>query len=176
MIEQPTYRIRAARPAEADILRAIESAAGQAFVAVGYGDIAEQEDTTVPALRAAAVAGRLLVIIDAADHPAGFILCRDLDGDLHVQELDVHPDHAGRRLGARLLDAAGDIARTRGLPALSLTTFRSVPWNAPYYARLGFREMLPGEYGPDLRMELARQQAAGFPMADRVAMRRELVS
>src|SRR3546814_7445141 len=85
-----TYRIRAARPAEADSLRAIENAAGQAFVAVGYGDIAEQEDTAAPALRAAAIAGRLLVIVDATDHPAGFILCSDLDGDLHVQELDVH--------------------------------------------------------------------------------------
>lgn len=169
-----TYRIRPARPAEADTLRAIENAAGQAFAAVGYGDIAGQEDTAAPTLRAAATAGQLLVITDAADQPAGFILCNDVDGDLHVQELDVHPDHAGRRLGARLLEAAEAMARQRGLPALSLTTFRSVPWNAPYYARLGFREMLPGEYGPDLRIELARQQAAGLPMADRVAMRREL--
>lgn len=171
-----TYHIRPARPAEADSLRAIENAAGQAFTAVGYGDIAEQEDTVPAALRAAAAAGRLLVIADAADRPAGFILCSDMDGDLHVQELDVHPEHAGQRLGVRLLDAAEQMARARGLPALSLTTFRSVPWNAPYYARLGFREMLPGEYGPDLRIELARQQAAGFPMADRVAMRRELAS
>lgn len=168
------YQIRPARPAEADLLRAVENAAGQAFVAVGYGDIAAQEDTAAPALRAAALADMLLVIADAADRPAGFLLCSDMDGDLHVQELDVHPDHAGRRLGARLLEAAAAKARQRGLPALSLTTFRSVPWNAPYYARLGFREMLPGEYGPGLRMELARQQAAGFPMADRVAMRRPL--
>ena len=25
------------------------------------------------------------------------------------------------------------------LPAVTLTTFRDVPWNAPFYARLGFR-------------------------------------
>lgn len=124
----------------------------------------------------AARAGLLPVIADAADRPAGFALLCPLDGDLHVREIDVHPGHAGRRLGARLLDGAAAIARARGLPALSLTTFRSVPWNAPYYARLGFRAMAAGEYGPELRAELARQQAAGLAMADRLAMRREIPS
>ena len=31
-----------------------------------------------------------------------------------------------------------------GLPCLTLTTFRDVPWNAPWYSRLGF-EPAPDE-------------------------------
>lgn len=86
----------------------------------------------------------------------------------------MHPDFAGRRIGARLLDAATELARSRGLAGLLLTTFRRLPWNAPYYARLGFITLTEAAIGPDLRLELLRQQAAGLDMPNRVAMRRPL--
>jgi hypothetical protein len=38
-----------------------------------------------------------------------------------------------------LLDRAAADAAAKGLRALTLTTFAEVPWNAPYYARCGFR-------------------------------------
>lgn len=169
-----TYRIRPARAAEAEALREIERAAGQAFASVGYPDVARHEPTPAAALRDAVTDGALFVAVTAADDPVGFILCTEIDGDLYVQELAVHPDHAGHRLAVPLLQAAEDLARRLGLPALSLTTFRTVPWNAPYYARLGFHILSDNQIGPSLRFVIARQKAAGLDVANRVAMRRYL--
>jgi GNAT superfamily N-acetyltransferase len=168
------YRIRPAHAAEAEALREIERAAGQSFASVGYPDVAQHEPTPAAALRDAATDGALFVAVTSSDNPVGFLLCTEIDGDLYVQELAVHPDHAGHRLAVPLLTAAEDLARSLGLPALSLTTFRTVPWNAPYYARLGFHEMSDNQIGPSLRLVIARQQAAGLDVANRVAMRRYL--
>jgi GNAT superfamily N-acetyltransferase len=170
-----TYRIRPARPGEAEDLRAIERAAGESFASVGYPDVARHEPTPAANLRDAATEGALFVAVTPSDdRPVGFLLCTEIDSDLYVQELAVHPDHAGHRLAVPLLKAAEDLARSLGLPALSLTTFRSVPWNAPYYERLGFHVMPDDQIGPSLRFVIARQKAAGLDVANRVAMRRYL--
>jgi len=60
---------------------------------------------------------------------------------LYIEQIDVLPAFAGRRIGAALLDATAERARTAGLAGLSLSTFREIPWNAPYYRRLGFVEV-----------------------------------
>jgi GNAT superfamily N-acetyltransferase len=169
-----TYRIRPARAAEAETLRAIERAAGQSFAAVGYPDVARHDPTPAPAFRDAATDGALFVAVDAQDSPVGFLLCTEIDGNLYVQELAVHPDHAGHRLAVPLLAAAETLARALGLPALTLTTFRSVPWNAPYYEKLGFTVMPFDAIGPSLRIVIARQKAAGLDVANRVAMMRPI--
>jgi GNAT superfamily N-acetyltransferase len=168
------YAIRLARPDEAGLLREIERAAAQAFITVGYPELAVGEPTAAAEFRAAAAENMLAVVVDDHDHPVGFLLAAELDDCLYVQELDVHPDHAGHRLAPRLLGVADAMARQRHRPALTLTTFRDVPWNAPYYARLGFVPMSVAEIGPDLRMLIQRQHAAGLDIAKRVAMRRPL--
>lgn len=164
------YTIRPGRHDDAERLRAIEWAAQQAFAGVGYPELAIGEPVAAATLQEAAAAGLLPVAADQADLPVGFAICEEIDGCLYVRELDVHPEHAGQRLGAELLDAAAGLARQRRLPALTLTTFRSVPWNAPYYARLGFVEMGADEIGPGLTLVLASQRAAGLDMVNRVAM------
>ena len=55
---------------------------------------------------------------------------------------------------------------------LTLSTFRSVPWNAPYYARLGFAELPAAELTPGLTEILAAETAFGLDPAERVFMRR----
>jgi hypothetical protein len=63
-------------------------------------------------------------------------------------------------------------AAAENRPALTLTTFRDVPWNAPYYARLGFVMLGPAELGPELR-DLIERETISIPSdAARVAMRR----
>jgi hypothetical protein len=66
-------------------------------------------------------------------------------------------------------DAAG-----RGVPALTLTTFRDVPWNAPYYARIGFRVLVEAELTQGLRGIRDAEAAHGLDRWPRVCMRREL--
>lgn len=169
-----TYRIRPARAADVEAIRDIERSAGQAFASVGYPDVARHDPTPAASLRDAITDGALFVVVTPSDDPVGFLLCTEIDGDLYVQELAVHPDHAGHRLAVPLLAAAETLARSLGLPALSLTTFRSVPWNAPYYERLGFHILSDNQIGPSLRFVIARQKAAGLDVANRVAMRRYL--
>ena len=57
---------------------------------------------------------------------------------------------------------------------MTLTTFRELPWNAPFYRGLGFRALDPAEYGPDLAELVAKEDAAGLSARERVVMRLDL--
>ena len=59
----------------------------------------------------------------------------------------------------------------RGLAAVTLTTFRDVSWNAPFYARLGFRIVEPGSLSPGLVAVVQLEERRGLPAGLRVAMR-----
>ena len=86
-----------------------------------------------------------LVVLVAGDPPVG--LCRiDAVGDgAHLEQLSVHPEHGGRGIGRALLRAGIDWAGARGYPELTLTTYRDVPWNGPFYASEGFVEVGPAD-------------------------------
>lgn len=47
--------------------------------------------------------------------------------------------------------------------ALTLTTFCDVPWNAPFYARLGFQRLTWQEAGERLRAILGHEQRSASP-------------
>ena len=70
--------------------------------------------------------------------------------------------------------AAAAWAVGRDLRAMTLTTFADVPWNAPYYRRLGFREMSGAEIGPELRGIIRHEAEQGLAPWPRVAMIREI--
>ena len=109
------------------------------------------------------------VIVDVLDRPGP-----GPGGAAHVEQVSVDPAFAGRGWGRRLLDHVADRARHHGLAAVTLTTFRDVPWNAPYYERCGFRVLAEDELGPDLRRLRAAEAAHGLDPALRVCMRRDL--
>src|SRR5262249_58850809 len=67
-----------------------------------------------------------------------------------------------------------DWAASRGFRALTLSTFRDVPWNAPFYERRGFRAIPPDQLSPALRGVRAREERLGIAMDQRVVMRRAL--
>ena len=95
--------------------------------------------------------GRLWVA-STGNTPVGFALVKMLADDLpHLEEIDVVPSHGRRGLGTALVRAVCEWAAVSGYGMLTLTTFRAVPWNLPFYARLGFVE-IPRK---DLRSELA---------------------
>jgi len=52
----------------------------------------------------------------------------------------VEQGQQGRGVGRRLIGHVIAWARAEGFVSLSLTTFRNVPWNGPFYASLGFVE------------------------------------
>jgi GNAT superfamily N-acetyltransferase len=104
----------------------------------------------------------------------GFALVELIDGHPHLEEMDVHPAFGRRGIGSRLLEAVRDWTRSAGYPGITLTTFREVPWNAPFYARAGYRALKSHELSPALR-ELVRSEAArGLDPVTRVVMWLEL--
>ena len=75
-------------------------------------------------------------------------------------------------MGRALIEHLAGRAERAGLAGLTLTTFADVPWNAPYYTRLGFRTLADSELTDGLR-EIRRAEAAhGLDHWPRVCMRR----
>lgn len=138
-LDNEAMRIRAVQACELPVLQEIERAAGQPFADIGMVEIAQDEPYPLAVLAACEQAGLLWVTADEADRPVAYLMASVVDECLHIDQVSVHPDSARRGLGRALLDHAAGRAATDGLAALTLTTFASVPWNAPYYRRCGFR-------------------------------------
>ncbi|MGA5898687.1 GNAT family N-acetyltransferase [Streptomyces venetus] len=167
-------RIRPAAPAELPVLQDVERAAGAPFREFGMPEIADDEPPGLDVLERYREAGRCWVAVDGRDDPVAYLIGEPVDGALHVEQVSVHPRAARRGVGRALLSYAAGRAREEGLAALTLTTFADVPWNAPYYARLGFRVLAEPDLTPGLRAVRATEAAHGLDRWPRVCMRAPL--
>ena len=174
LTDNELMHIRAVRTSELPVLQAIERAAGQPFVGIGMAEIAQYEPYPLPVLAASEQTGLLWVTADETDQPVAYLMASVVGDCLHIDQVSVHPDSAHRRLGRALLDHAAGHASADGLAALTLTTFASVPWNAPYYCRCGFRVLDDAELTPGLRVIRQREAELGLDRWPRVCMRRDL--
>ena len=159
-----------ARPQDVSHLAAIERAAARLLD--GHAPPAALEEVTSEGdLYEAMAAGRLWVAL-CRDLPVGFALVDMLALDrAHLEEMDVHPAHGRRGIGSALVRAVCDWTDRQGYQEITLTTFRNVPWNMPFYARLGFTEIPPDEIVPELAALMADETERGLASDRRVAMR-----
>jgi len=167
------YKIASARPQDLSALPNIELAA--AVLLAGHApDSVLNEVTSEQAFKEAQSEGRLWVAL-ADDQPVGFVHVELLAHDeAHLKEIDVHPDHGRRGLGTRLVATACEWAADGGFADITLTTFRDVPWNMPFYARMGFEVVPTGKLSPALLLIVADETRRGLDPARRVVMRRSL--
>jgi GNAT superfamily N-acetyltransferase len=164
------YAIARARPQDVPALGAIERAAARLLRGHAPQSILD-EVTDQSALRQAQAEGRLWVVL-AEDAPVGFALIDMLADDLpHLDEIDVHPRHGRHGVGTALLRALLDWLAGSGYSELTLTTFRDVAWNMPFYARLGFEEVPLHELRPELAAVVEEETARGLDPRRRVVMR-----
>jgi len=166
--------IRAARGADLPSLREIERAAGETFRPLGMDLVADDNPGSIEELTTYARAGRAFVAADGDDVPVGYLLLDIVDGAAHIEQVSVHPDRARQGIGRALIEHAASWAQIRGLHALTLTTYIEVPWNGPYYERLGFRYLNADAETPGLRAIRDHERALGLDAWPRACMRRSL--
>jgi GNAT superfamily N-acetyltransferase len=167
------WRVRRAETHELAGLPELERRAG-----VRFDDIPELAEvpevvTSPDQLTDALARGQVWVAVTSADDTVvGFAHASLVDDAVHLEEVDVLPAWGRRGIGEALIHAVIDDAKARDLAAVTLTTFRNVPWNLPYYTRLGFQVVEPTAMSPGLAAVVDAEAARGLPKEIRVAMRR----
>ena len=88
----------------------------------------------------------------------GVLVLVRLDGGILLDNMAVHPSQQGKGLGARLVEAAEDMARNQGYEYLELYTHVAMTENIDLYLRRGY-------------VETERKNVRGY---DRIYMRKRL--
>ncbi|WHP30724.1 GNAT family N-acetyltransferase [Trabulsiella odontotermitis] len=155
-------------------LPAIERSAGQTFLTIpSLAWLAQDDIVNAATHHQYAERGQSWVAVHD-QQPIGFLLLEPLDDALYIAEFSLHQAWQGKGIGRRFLHFICDHAREAGYPALTLTTFREVPWNAPFYAQLGFEIVDDARLAPGLAAKRETETAHGIPRESRCAMRRTL--
>ncbi|MEV3869729.1 GNAT family N-acetyltransferase [Streptomyces sp. NPDC049906] len=172
--DESSFTIRPVRPTELPALQEIERAAGRPFAEVGMPEVAEDDPPALDDLARHAARGTCWVAVArGTGDPVAYLIAEPVDGRLfHVEQVSVHPRAARRGVGRALIDHAAARAAVSGAVTLTLTTFAEVPWNAPYYARIGFRVLAEHELTSGLREIRAHETAQGLDRWPRVVMAR----
>ncbi len=133
------FSIRTAMPGDARLLPAIERSAGEFFLGVAdLAWIATDEVMSVDSHREIIANGTSWVAVNQHDAPVAFLSAKQIGGNLHIEELSVHSACQQLGLGRALIEQAAIWAKTQGFPSITLTTFRGVRWNEPFYQTVGF--------------------------------------
>ncbi|TVR73371.1 MAG: GNAT family N-acetyltransferase [Spirochaetaceae bacterium] len=139
----PGFEIRRAVPEDLALLPGIERLAGYLFktypLDLGIPEEMYQTPNSVETFAAAQKAGRLWVATVSGEELVGFALAMEIEGYAHLEEIDVLPSYGGKGIGSALLARVCSWATDTGHPAVTLRTFRDVPWNGPFYQSRGFR-------------------------------------
>lgn len=163
------FTVRRTAPADIAALPAVERSAAQSFRQIRELAWIAEDAVTSAERHAEFCASSTSWVCECAGKPVGFLYGEIFDGELHIWELAVHHAHQGQGMGRALLQAAITAAADRGLEAVTLSTFRGVPWNEPFYAKLGFTTLK--EAGPRLTAILHSEIEQGLPGERRCAMR-----
>jgi GNAT superfamily N-acetyltransferase len=172
----PGYTIELAQLEHLTVLSHIEQQAASLFREWNVPDAVIEDTTPLEEFQAAQTAGLLWVALSPQLQPVGFVLVERVGTWLHLEEIDVHPLHGRRGIGATLVETVCAWARHCGYAQITLTTYRDIPWNAPFYAKLGFEVLDVEELTPELRERAEDEAARGWGMHPRVVMRKALGS
>ena len=124
---------------EIEQLTAVESAADQVFNEAGIQNL--------PPAASSSELKTAKALIVAGNPPIGFVRIEEIDANAHLEQLSVIPEESGKGTGGRLLEQACRWATEHGYSTMTLSTFRDIEWNAPFYAKHGFEiltELTPG--------------------------------
>lgn len=177
------FKIRLAEERDAPLLPAVERSAGRTFLQHpklawiaddGTQSVEQHLDFIKRGLEWVAVDG------DAEDVPVGFLngflnqettsTSTSTSTTFHIQEISVEAEYQGKGIGRSLMETARQWAAGSGCEALTLTTFRNVPWNEGFYRSIGFRTLGSSELTRSLEVMMKKEADAGLALEDRCAM------
>lgn len=164
------FSIRLSRSGDATAFTEVETEAAQLLVAEP-----SLAGIPVPPSRSAdeyreMIAQRHCLSAVAGDEVVGFAATRRHGRELHLHELSVGSDFQRKGIGATLLRGLKIDAHNAGIRAITLHTYRDVPWNAPFYARHGWRAIEDLSAHPRLAAGQDAAVAFGLPRERRCAM------
>jgi GNAT superfamily N-acetyltransferase len=166
-----SFTIRPATQDDTYSLPDIERSASTAYLALAeLAWIASAEVTSSEKHRALINNGIIWVCVNPSDAPVGFLSAEQIGGNLHIAELSVRREVQGLGIGRALIAEAARWARERNLSALTLTTFRDVPWTQPFYHRLSFRTVEADKLSPELANIMEAEEKNGLKREHRCAM------
>lgn len=102
----------------------------------------------------------------------GFICLHYIDEEstIHISEFAVDYAYQKQRIGFQLINFVIELAK-KECKNITLTTFYNVPWNAPFYEKLGFAIMDSNQLNERLALLLTQEAEVGLPKEYRCAMR-----
>ncbi|MBB3034842.1 GNAT family N-acetyltransferase [Alteriqipengyuania lutimaris] len=116
------------------------------------------------------IAQRHCLTAVVGDEVVGFAATRPHGRELHLHELSVASGFQRMGIGGTLLRALKIDAQNAGMRAITLHTYRDLPWNTPFYARHGWSPIDDLSAHPRLAAGQDAAVAFGLPRERRCAM------
>lgn len=113
-------------------------------------------------------AGDLFFAFSPAGEPVGFAALCLVDGLPFLEQISVRRAAMRRGVGRSLMAFAQRWSAPKG--ELWLTTYGHVPWNGPWYERMGFVRVAESAWGPELRAIVGSERGALPCPGERVVM------
>ncbi len=165
-----SFNIRLAKEQDLAILQVIEKKASALFAKTKHYAAVSKYVTSLDDFKLARAAGHLFVAINDADIPIGFVLIEKMKHGAHLHEIDVLPEYGRKGVGTALVKKVCEWAMENKHPAVTLTTYKDIPWNAPFYRSLGFYDLSINELPDQLYKLFLRENEIGLLMEERVVM------
>ena len=165
------FQIRLAYKDELQLLRDIEEAASTLFEHTSFALEVDQEPLPIELLQEQQKQELIWVAVDSQESPVGFAVVLIMGDYAHLHELSVAPMHGCQGIGTQLVKTIIQFANTSGFDGVTLSTFKDVPWNAPFYYKLGFREMREDDIGSHLQNIRKKEAKMGLPVSERILMK-----
>ena len=164
-------RIRLASADDVPKVAPLEKAAAELFRTIGMDAVADDPPIAEAILLQAVEESRLWVAVEYGVLKA-YLLGDFLPQSLHIEQVTVHPDAARRGLGALMIESVSADPRSKALGLITLTSFANVPWNAPYYERIGFHDIAESDWPEGVAEKVAADNKHGLDAWPRLVMQR----
>jgi GNAT superfamily N-acetyltransferase len=168
------FTIRTAKETELALLGAIERSASELFRDTPFEKEVEAEVLPIDFLIEHHNEGRVWVAADPTDAPFGFAVAGVIEDEAFLYEVSVVPDRTRRGAGKRLVEAVRYWAVEKGFSSLRLSTYKDIPWNLPFYEKLGFDLLDDAHLGKGLLEIKETEKANGLDVSARVFMTLDL--